>query len=346
MKPPSKPVRVLLVDDHQGWLQSVRSMLSTDERLHIVAEVVDGLEAVQKAQELLPDLVLLDIGLPQLNGIEAARRIGEHVPRAKILFVSANRSLEVVEEALRSGAAGYVAKSDVAKALVPAIEAVLRGEQFVSASLAGHDLPRLDLSIADHPHGKQVVPLPPRNVAIRHEIQLYSDDSAFMDGFAHLAEAALNAGTAVILIATESHRAAIVGRLRASGVDVDAAIEQGSYIPLDVFHTLSTFMVDNLPDPVRCARVVSDLVMRAAQGPKGEHRRVAICGECAPTLLAEGNAEAAIRLEHLWDENTRAYAADTLCGYLWNAFPHGNTSPALQRICAEHSAVQGRALGY
>jgi hypothetical protein len=105
------------------------------------------------------------------------------------------------------------------------------------------------------------------------------------------------------------------------------------------------FMVNDLPDSVRCAKAVGDLITGAAKGAQGEHRRVAICGECAPTLLAEGNAEAAVQLEHLWDEITRSYDADTLCGYLWSAFRHKESDSIFTRICQEHAFVQ-RMMGY
>ena len=105
-----------------------------------MGETSDGLEAVHKAEELQPDLILLDIGLPTLNGIEVARRIQVVSPTSKILFVSENRSPEIAEEALRTGAGGYVVKSDAVGELLPAVKAVLEGKQFMSASLAGHFL--------------------------------------------------------------------------------------------------------------------------------------------------------------------------------------------------------------
>lgn len=106
----------------------------------MIGEVSDGLEAVQKVQELQPDLILLDIGLPTLNGIEAAKRIRHVSPSSKILFVSEHRSPDIAEEALSTGAVGYVVKSDAARELLPAVKAVLEGKRFVSASLAGHEL--------------------------------------------------------------------------------------------------------------------------------------------------------------------------------------------------------------
>ena len=99
----------------------------------------DGLEAVQKAQELKPDLIVLDIGLPKLNGIEAAQRIRRLSPQSKILFVSQESSADVVQKAFSLGGCGYVVKMEAAGELLAAVDAVLRGEQFVGSRFAGHD---------------------------------------------------------------------------------------------------------------------------------------------------------------------------------------------------------------
>jgi len=111
----------------------------------VIGEVSDGLEAVQQAEELQPDLILHDIALPILNGIEAARRIRKVSPASRILFVSENRSTDA-EEALRAGGLGYVVKSDAEKDLLPGIDAALHGKRFISASLAGHFLVTTTLS--------------------------------------------------------------------------------------------------------------------------------------------------------------------------------------------------------
>jgi DNA-binding NarL/FixJ family response regulator len=135
-----RPIRVLVVDDFTPWRDFVRSMLQRQPLLQIIAEVTDGLEAVHKSQELQPDLILLDIGLPTLNGIEAARRIRELSSKSKILFTSEDRFPEVVTEALGTGAVGYLLKFDAVNELLPAVEAVLQGKQFVSGSLTQDDL--------------------------------------------------------------------------------------------------------------------------------------------------------------------------------------------------------------
>lgn len=134
------PVRILVVDDYEPWRRFERLTLLVHTELQIIGECSDGDEAIQKAEELKPDLILLDIGLPSLNGIEAARRIRQVSPSSKILFVTENRSPDIAAEALSTGAAGYVVKSNGASELLPAIKAVIEGKQFLSASMAGHFL--------------------------------------------------------------------------------------------------------------------------------------------------------------------------------------------------------------
>jgi DNA-binding NarL/FixJ family response regulator len=137
MLPPNQiaPVRVLLVDDFEPWRRAVCSMLKGQTELQIVGEVGDGLEAVQKAQELKPDLILLDIGLPNLNGLEAASRIRQVAPGAKILFLTQIRDKDMVRAALSAGAQGYVLKTDAGSELLPAVAGVLGGDDFVSGGI-------------------------------------------------------------------------------------------------------------------------------------------------------------------------------------------------------------------
>ncbi len=118
-------LRILVVDDFEPFRQLVRSSLMGEPELQIVGEASDGQEAVQKAVELKPDLILLDIGLPTMNGIEAARRIRTLVPNAKIIFLSCETSAEVVEEALSTGARAYVQKAKAGTQLLAAIDAAI-----------------------------------------------------------------------------------------------------------------------------------------------------------------------------------------------------------------------------
>ena len=127
--------RILVVDDFGPWRLSACWSLEAHKQLQVVGEAEGGLDAIRKAQELKPDIVLMDIGLPDLNGIEAARWIGKLVPNAKILFLTKHDDAGLVRAALSSGAHGYVLKADAENELMPAIEAVLRGEKFVSIRL-------------------------------------------------------------------------------------------------------------------------------------------------------------------------------------------------------------------
>ena len=124
---------VLVVDDFEPFRRFVGSKLESRPDLQVIGEASDGLEAVEKAQALKPDLILLDIGLPGLNGIEAAHRISRLNPVATILFVSEICDADVVQEALRNGAKGYVWKQEAGTDLLPAAEAALRGAHFVSS---------------------------------------------------------------------------------------------------------------------------------------------------------------------------------------------------------------------
>jgi DNA-binding NarL/FixJ family response regulator len=131
----TRTARILLVDDFERWRRFVASLLQKHAEWQIIGEASDGLEAIQKAEELRPDLIVLDLGLPKLNGIEAARRIRRLTPESKIIFLSQESSADVVREALSFGAQAYVVKTRVGSDLLAAVEAVLEGRQFVSSGL-------------------------------------------------------------------------------------------------------------------------------------------------------------------------------------------------------------------
>lgn len=119
-------VHIILADDFAPWRARVRSFLQRQTKWEIASEACDGLEAVHKAVELHPEVVLLDISMPGLNGIEAAKRICELSPDSRIVFLTENADEDIRAAALRAGASAYVLKSEMAADLIPAVQAALR----------------------------------------------------------------------------------------------------------------------------------------------------------------------------------------------------------------------------
>src|SRR5262245_10695222 len=190
-------IRILIADDFQGWRGQARLLFQGRPEWQVIAEAVDGPGAIQKAEELKPDVIVLDIGLPKLNGIGAAWRIRQLSPSSQILFLSQNDDLDVVRAALGTGALGYVHKTDARSELLPAVDAVLRGKQFVSSSLKGYEL--TDTSVEKIPN--------------YHEVLFYSDDTVLLDGVTRFIAAALKTGNAAIVLATKPHRDSLFQRL-------------------------------------------------------------------------------------------------------------------------------------
>ena len=301
-------LKILVVDDSQDFRRFVRSVLQQKDEFQ-VAEASDGLQAIQKAKELQPDLILLDIGLPSLDGLEVARRV-RAFGSVRILFVSEMSDPEIVLEALRLGA-GYVRKVHVHSDLLPAIEAVLEGKRFVGKGLEFSEDKNAEVS-----HW--------------HEILVCSDDDALLEGLTRFIAAALNSGNPVIVQTTELHQDRLIEKLRHKGVDIDAAIQRGTYISSDAAAPR---------DPSRVLAAVRDLSEAAARAGN-KHPRVALCGERAAHFWAKGETDAAFCLERFFSELARANDVDILCVY--PVTQGQEDDPTFKLICAEHSVVSYR----
>jgi DNA-binding NarL/FixJ family response regulator len=313
------PHRVLVVEDNEPFRRFLCELLQQRANVLIVGEAANGLQAIRQAEALRPDVVTLDIGLPTLNGIEVAFRMRAIVPDVKVMLVTCESSFEVVEHALRSGAHGYVYKPRARRDVLPVLEAVVRGSTFVGGGL--ERIARGD-SVASH----------------RHHVLFYSSDAVLIVALSRFIAGMVGDGNAVIVFVTEAHDQSLRRTLQASQVDVALAIRQKRYIPVNVNDLLETMMVNGSLDPTRFLNAAGDLLIEVSRWAMGRHARVAACGECPPTIWAQGHLQAAIQLEHLWDEIAKSRQVEILCAYPLTA--RDENLQAIRSVCAEHTAVE------
>jgi DNA-binding NarL/FixJ family response regulator len=310
--------RVLVVEDHEPFRRLICELLQQREDLLIVGEAADGLDAICQAEALQPDVVMLDIGLPTLSGIEVAGRIHAKVPDAKLMFVTNESSLEVVEHVFSRGAHGYVYKPRALRDVLPVLDTIIRGGRFVSGGL--ERIARGD-SLAAH----------------RHSLLFCSSDAILVAAFSRFIAGALDRGNAVIVLVTDAHDRSLQRSLQASPVDLALAIRQQRYVSVSITELLAKVMVNGRPDPARFLNAAAELLTEVARHA-GQHAEVVACGECSPTVWADGNVEAAIQLEQLWDDIAKSRQMDILCAYPLAA--RGESVTAVRSLCAEHTAVE------
>jgi len=336
------PTRVLVVDDNQPWCRFIRSTLQLHPELQLIGEAADGLEAVRKTQELQPDLILLDIGLPRLNGIAAARQIRQLSSRPKILFLSGDHSPDIAVAALRSGASGYVVKSDAVRELSTALKAVLEGKQFVSSSVEGFAfLETSDTRVSEGASLTTFEPMfPPYSLAERgHVVQFYTDDECLMAGLGTLFRNALSAGESVVAVMTRSHRTSLQKRLMMQGIDAGEAKKTGRLTLLDAVEALNGFMDANGPNRERFLLQFGDTIRRSQAAAVAKNRRVVAFGEIVAVLGEQKRYDAVIRLEQLWNELALTHPLYLCCAYPASLFQEQPKGEPYASICAEHSDV-------
>jgi len=134
---PTEPYRIVLADDHVLVRQGIKKIIQEDPQMAVIGEADDGLELLALLKECRPDLVILDISMPKMRGLEATKRVKELCPGTKVLILTMHRSKEYLHQALANGADGYLLKEDADLALFSAIEAIRQGRVFISPLLAG-----------------------------------------------------------------------------------------------------------------------------------------------------------------------------------------------------------------
>jgi CheY-like chemotaxis protein len=307
--------RVVLADDNRSLLDAVSKLVSQD--FQVVAAVVDARQAIDATVRLDPDVVVLDITMPEIDGFAAARELRRAAPRTRVLFLTMHESDEYVTAAFGTGAAGYVLKTRIGSDLVGALDHVLDGQLFVPS------LTTLS-TIASSRGG--------------HAALFYNSDPALIHGAVRLADAALERGDTVVVLAREAIRAGITQHLK-ERYSVPALIQQGRLVEQDVVEALSQIMPDGRFDPMRLARAVEALDRGRLASPRGRQARLTLIGEVVAALYRNRDYDTAVISERLWNDLTGPLPMLTVCCYPFTNPRHQDEAALFAGVCGEHWAI-------
>lgn len=326
---------VLLVEDHKQFRTYIRDLLEEHQNLRIVGEAEDGVTAVDRCLELQPDFVLLDIGLPKLNGFQVARRIRQSAPGSRIVFLTQESSAEMAHEALSLGAAAYVIKAHTAGDLIPALLAARDGRSFVSPAVRGFDSllhPVLSNANSGSPDAS------PSSSSYSHQLHFYNDHLSFLVGLSSYVEGVLNAGKAFLAVLLPEDNRDLIRSLRSRGINTEEVIARRRLVLMDSSGLSAQYLVNGRLDSAGAwSGSVSLVEMMKSNNPG-----IAICagGQWAPVLLAQGNQEAALQIERIWDRIARLYNVEVFCAYVTGSSQNALEIPLYRQVSAIHSLVR------
>jgi CheY-like chemotaxis protein len=305
--------RVLVADDHAPLRDAIRGVLSSS--FDVVAAVADGRQAIDAACELDPDVIVLDITMPVLDGFGAARELVRRGSRAKIVFLTVHAGDEYVAAAVDAGVEGYVLKSRLVTDLPDAIRHVLGGRLRLptSSSLLG---------IADW--------------RARHAVQFYGNDDARLDELTRFATGALRRGDVVVAVGRPALLSGVSARLTGEGFDLTFLGERGRFQALDAEEYLSHAMRGDQLDEAVLVELVHRLERARVTSAVGNPKGLVVFGEIAPLQLREGNIHGALAIERLWHSQASFH---TLCSYSCADVEAQGGRDLVDLLCALHQAV-------
>jgi DNA-binding NarL/FixJ family response regulator len=196
------PIRILIADDHGVVAEGLKQLVEAESDMQVVALVGDGREAVQQARDTQPDVVLMDLSMPELNGADATRAILQRDPKCRVIVLSMYAQREYVRRALKAGAAGYVVKRSAAKEVVEAIRAVHAGQRYLSPRVA-------DVVLEDYSDDKQDDPLARLSAREREVLQLLAEGKSNKE---------IGIALRISTKTAETHRARLMAKLHVHSI--------------------------------------------------------------------------------------------------------------------------------
>ena len=306
--------RVVIADDHPGMRKAIEEVLSSS--FEVVAAVADGRQAVEAAHQFDPDVVVLDISLPVLDGFGAARELVGRGTRAKLLFLSVHDADKYVADAIGAGAQGYVAKPRMAIDLEDAITHVLQGRLRLptSSSLLG---------LAD--------------LRARHAVHVSTNDDGRLHDLHEFAGRALRRGGRVVAVARRTLLDSLTSRLADDGFDLASLRARSRYQELVAEECLSLVMRGDELDEAALAGLLHALENASAPSAERELNDLVVFGEVAPVLWQDGNVRAALMVERTWHAHSGGF--QTLCSYHRADLEACNRPEAVDELYALHPTV-------
>jgi DNA-binding NarL/FixJ family response regulator len=197
-----KKLRILIADDHELVRRGIRGLLETQRGWKVVGEAADGLDLVEKAKTLKPDVFVIDVSMPELDGLQAARKIREISPNARIVILTFHESDQIVRQALNAGSLGYVSKSDFAVSLIKAVDVVSEGRHFLGPKISETVLDGF-IKTGNQPERTERLPgqLPPRQMEV---VRLLAEGKANKE---------IAASLGITVRTVETHRAKVMFKL-------------------------------------------------------------------------------------------------------------------------------------
>jgi CheY-like chemotaxis protein len=349
-------LRILIVDDHEAVRGGIRSLLSARAEWSVCGEAGDGLEAVEKAQKLRPDVVLMDITMPRMDGVQATKIIRQEVPEAEIVLISQNDPSVVGSLATEIRAHAFVSKSDLFRDLLPAIDGLCgRSDLETTSELGGGGRgtvanrgansaftveganlsSKIGAGVKSNNHNEPWCDLLEGAAPRDHIVQLYQDEQFLSRAVCRFAVSAINHGEGAILVPTSAHWDALRPRLEAEGVDVEAVQASGQLTVVDADQLLPNFMRNAMPDAPLFLGLAGETVAKARGGDR--FTKVRWWGEMVNVLWERGDVAASMGLEDLFHKLAHDHEIAIFCSFLMDNFDGEVHAHMLPRLGQNHS---------